>query len=262
MPFGPCGSCWRRWERHRGGDDVTEEHDRLEADGAAYVLGALDADDRAAFEQHLRACASCRRSVADLAPLPELLDRVPLDVIASLDDSFPDEPVPSPPARLLDDVLARAREAQHTARRRRRVRAGVVGAAAALVAAGLVVVLVLLPHRAPQVTDAPRADETVALTAVRPSAMAVDVALTAVPWGTRVTITCSYPPTRGPSYGPRAGYVLVLSDSSGREEQVATWQAVPGRRVSFEAATALSLPAIRGVEVRTEGGAAVLRGHL
>jgi anti-sigma-K factor RskA len=40
---------------------------------AAYLLGKLEADEAAAFEAHLAGCADCRRQLAELRSLPELL---------------------------------------------------------------------------------------------------------------------------------------------------------------------------------------------
>jgi anti-sigma factor RsiW len=42
----------------------------------AYVLGALERDERAHFEQHLRNCPACAAELAEFAALPALLDRV------------------------------------------------------------------------------------------------------------------------------------------------------------------------------------------
>jgi anti-sigma-K factor RskA len=50
---------------------------------AAYVLGKLEADEAAAFEEHLAGCADCRRQLAELRGLPELLAT-----------AAPDTPVP------------------------------------------------------------------------------------------------------------------------------------------------------------------------
>jgi anti-sigma-K factor RskA len=51
-------------------------------DLAGYVLGALDAGEQAAFEQHLAGCDTCRAEVEELQSLPALLDRAapPIEV--------------------------------------------------------------------------------------------------------------------------------------------------------------------------------------
>jgi predicted anti-sigma-YlaC factor YlaD len=46
-------------------------------DLAVYVLGAIDSDDRAKVNEHLRTCLRCRRELASLAAIPALLRRVP-----------------------------------------------------------------------------------------------------------------------------------------------------------------------------------------
>jgi hypothetical protein len=44
-------------------------------DAAGWVLGALDAADVAAFEQHLRTCALCQTTVADFESLARMMDK-------------------------------------------------------------------------------------------------------------------------------------------------------------------------------------------
>jgi anti-sigma factor RsiW len=50
-------------------------HDRFKDASGAYVLGALPADEAAAFEAHLAECRVCRREVEELAQAVELLRR-------------------------------------------------------------------------------------------------------------------------------------------------------------------------------------------
>lgn len=45
----------------------------------AYVLGALDLQERLATEQHLGVCAMCRQELIEVAHLPGLLHRLTLD---------------------------------------------------------------------------------------------------------------------------------------------------------------------------------------
>jgi anti-sigma-K factor RskA len=69
---------------------VNDIHDLL----GAYCTDALDADERAAFEQHLATCAECRDEAADFR-----------EVLAALSDAHPVRP----PSSLEDAVLAGAR---------------------------------------------------------------------------------------------------------------------------------------------------------
>lgn len=67
---------------------------------ASYVLGALDAGEKADFEAHMQSCAACRSDVQDATGTAALL-------------AF-DAPPAAPPAALRERILARAR-AQPTA---------------------------------------------------------------------------------------------------------------------------------------------------
>jgi anti-sigma-K factor RskA len=55
-------------------------------ESGAYVLGILEADDRAAYERHLATCAICQREVADFSGLPNLLARLDPDDLAAIED--------------------------------------------------------------------------------------------------------------------------------------------------------------------------------
>jgi anti-sigma-K factor RskA len=49
------------------------EHEELREQAALYVLGALAAEERAAFEAHLATCAECSAEVRSLAGVPAML---------------------------------------------------------------------------------------------------------------------------------------------------------------------------------------------
>lgn len=53
-------------------DSMAEQHD-CGGDAAAYVLGALDRDEAAAFERHMAGCIVCRDEVATLAQVADAL---------------------------------------------------------------------------------------------------------------------------------------------------------------------------------------------
>jgi hypothetical protein len=67
----------------------------------AYVLGALEPEERRRFEEHLDHCAICTAELAEFATIPALLDR------ARPEDLEPIEVTPSP--ELFDRVSAAAR---------------------------------------------------------------------------------------------------------------------------------------------------------
>lgn len=91
-----------------------------------YVLHALEPDERAAFESHLRACAACRAEVADLRPAAAALADRPL----------------APPPELRERLLRLAAETRPVRHHKRRPvrrpagrRLGVAAAAAAVLLA-------------------------------------------------------------------------------------------------------------------------------
>ena len=49
------------------------EHERHRDDVAAYLLGALNEDERGAFERHLRECDECQDEFDRLQPAAEAL---------------------------------------------------------------------------------------------------------------------------------------------------------------------------------------------
>ena len=83
------------------------------------------------------------------------------------------------------------------------------------------------------------------------------VSLTPVAWGTRLDLTCEYDAPAGHSY--EWTYTMVVRTTDGREEQVATWQALPDKELHVTGATAADADEIAAVEVRGSDGEAVLR---
>jgi predicted anti-sigma-YlaC factor YlaD len=106
-----------------------------------YLVGALDADERAEVEAHLRDCADCRAELAELASLPSMLEQL------SIED-FPLEPFPVPDD-LFDRVAASAREDDERRKRAahsRYRRLTAVAAAVVVIAVGGVGSVVAFHH--------------------------------------------------------------------------------------------------------------------
>lgn len=177
----------------------------------AYVLGALDREERCELEAHLDTCETCRAELERLAPLPGLLSRVSAEEaerFATPEVAADEEPAP-PPAAVLDRVLAAVARRR---RRARRLRAVAVAAALALVAFAAVGGELLRDGGVEQ--PAPlTASALDARTGVRGSAE-----LSARPWGTRVDLRLA-----GVRPGERCR--LVARAVGGRAEVAATWRA-------------------------------------
>ncbi len=229
----------------------------------AYVLGSLAPAERLEFEAHLPGCAECSRGVRELAGLPGLLAQVD---VADLEVPTPDAPLPQ---TLLPALVREVRGEQ----RRRSVLTAAVAAAVAAVFVSALAIGGAFDRSTPTTSAAtPVATPTASRTAPVAEAMLpvgagpvqAAVALTGVAWGTKLDLTCSY--AKGGSgddggyTGPAAAkaYALVVHTREGREEQVATWKALPGKTMRLTGATATGRTDITTVEVRTDDGRVVL----
>lgn len=211
------------------------EHERYADWDAAYALGALSAADRADFEAHLAECERCRSAVAELASTVAALSRVSAEDAQRIADQDADD---AAPVRVL--IAARARR-----RHRRRLAAWAAGIAAAVVVATAVSVSLLLP----------RPVEAVALEPVDGAPVVATVALTSVPWGTRLDVVCAYE-------GYRTGggdYTLTVTSDDGTTSTLSWWKVQAGATARLSAGTGLSEADIRSVEIRDGTGNAVVK---
>lgn len=213
----------------------------------SYVLGSLSPTERREFEAHLDGCEPCSRALRDLAGLPGLLGRIGPDVFEQTEP----EPVP-------ETLLPRLSRAVHRQQQRRTwLTAGIAAAAAVAVTAGGVLALDnngSTPEAGPEPTVSASATPTVDKPLVNTSQdpMVASVALTKVGWGTKLDLTCSYPPSAATYEG--GSYALVVHTADGRTERVATWNGLPGQTMHVNGATAAWLKDIRSVEVRHTDG--------
>ncbi|GAB3837783.1 anti-sigma factor family protein [Kribbella italica] len=206
---------------------------------AAYLLGALSAQDRRAYEEHLRTCADCSAEVASLAGVPGTLAMLPGErALATLD--------PTPPNLLPGLVRAVTRD-----RRKRRFRvAGLVAATAATAAAIGAVVAVPLAREEPE-------GDYVVLAQTVASKLTADARLVEERWGTTIEISCRYDELATPSERAR-GYDLFVTDQSGKTTMIASWTASPGTTVRPAATTKLHRGEIRALDIRSSDTGRIL----
>ena len=222
------------------------EHEAYADWDGAYVMGALTLAERRAYEEHLADCPRCADAVAELGPLPGLLGRLaPEDAEPLIEEAeeVPERllaPAPGPVA-----VLAPAARRRH-----RRVRLALAGLAAAAVVA------VAIPVTLHATGDRP--DETVALRPTATSPLTASVSLTAMSWGTRIDLTCTY----AGSYGAQRAYGLYVIGVDGRATLVSRWHAGPGDTAKTVGSTDLSLSAIGTLQLRAADGAVLLSGSV
>lgn len=205
---------------------------------AAYVLGALAPDERAAFEAHLANCAHCTRAVAELAGVPGLLARLsPTDLA---------DPPPAPDT-LLPRLLGSVR--RHNRRRRLAV---VLAAAAAVLAAVLGTVQLTGTGTGP---GAP----AVAMHRVADVPLSATVSVAAESGGSVLSMQCHY-------WGRYAGagtwttpYALVVTGTDGVRHRLATWRVGPDGNASVSASVGVPPDRIALIELTTATGRTLLR---
>lgn len=218
--------------------------DPFEHDDAAYVLGALSDEERAAFEAHLEECDACARRVAELRPMTGALAVLDEADFAELSDlahaDLATDPVPD---TLLPALL---REVRREQRRRHRVIGALVGVAAACVLALTAVVAWPSTHHN---TGHPLAMHALTATPVQASAT-----LTSLQWGTRIVLSCHYEQ----SYASPYDYTLLVVDKQGVAHQAGSWQLPSDNVTTFVSGTALSRDQISKIEI-TAGTTPILQ---
>jgi hypothetical protein len=204
----------------------------------AYVLGALEREERAGLEAHLETCEVCREELDRLAPLPGLLSRLTLDeaeVLATAGPESSAEPLagaPRPEPAYSAAPLERALFEVARERRRSRLMRAVAAAAALVLAAAVVTGGQLLGGGDGGGGPAPL---TAAASDLRTGVHGA-AELTPEPWGTRVELRLA-----GVRPGQRCR--LVARSAGGRSEVASTWRA--GYLGTAEVPGAVAIPAER-----------------
>ncbi len=215
---------------------------------AAYVMGALDPNDRRAFEEHLGTCARCTAAVSELAGMPGLLAQVPAQQV--LAPRATPEPVP-------DTLLPRLAAAIRKQRLRRRVWTGVVAAAAACLVTGIVLVTSPWSAREPQSTAV-----ALPMTALASVPVTATVRLDPADWGTEVRLECTYrdeSPEPAGKWDARTYTLVVVPKNGGAAQQVSHWTALPGKTVKLTGSTNLTTAQIKELQLVNSRGVALLR---
>ena len=227
---------------------MNPDHARFAEWDSAYVLGALSPAERRDYEEHLETCETCRRSVAELAPMPGLLARLSPERAAALGD----DPEAAVVSGSREDLLAAVRR-EDRRRRTRRARTWWIAAAAAVVLAFVAIAVPLSILRPFDVT------ESVAFESVVDVPLTATATLTPAGWGTRIELDCRYAEDAA-SDAPAEGwpYALVVVDRDGVRSEVSSWRASPGSIARLSAATAVDLDEIASLEIRALGSGDVL----
>lgn len=197
-------------------------------DLGAYLLGALEPEERARLEEHLRGCPSCAAEHAELRSLPALLDRVrPEDLRPA---------VVAPSADLFDRLSAAAAPPP---RRRGRTWALVAALVLAVLGGGVAVVQVAGD-------DADRS--------VTASAGAVRATVTATPVDAGSALVVSVAGMR-----PGEPCSLVAVGTDGTRHAAGTWPASPAGDGTWRGWAPVERADLAAVLLEGEGGRELVR---
>jgi anti-sigma factor RsiW len=221
---------------------MNADHESLRLLLGGYLLGGLDVDDQDTLDAHLVDCAACRDELAQLEPVPELMQRMPVVQQAPV---VPVGVVPSP-ERVVE--LLRRMRAERARTRRTRVR--LLLAAAASVAVLAVGIVQLLPGSGPagpdvltrptvQISAEPLV--TARFVAAAGSALAGEAVLTPKAWGVSIALDMSSLPGDGP--------FMMQIRGPGGVEQAACWGRTPTGRARVIGASSMQLPTVQSVVV-------------
>ncbi|QKE83892.1 anti-sigma factor [Arthrobacter sp. NEB 688] len=219
---------------------MTEDHDELRHLLGPWVLGGLDAADRARFGAHLDGCPVCRAEVEASTPVAGLLRRVPPQEWARPATDG------APPGDLAPLLLAVA--AQRRAGRRRTLALGALAATVALVGG------VALGARLDGPQDPPPVAAAIALAPAPGSGTTGRADLAPRPWGTQLALEVLDLPSTG-------RYALVVHSTDGTRETGATWSATDRARIRVVGATSLPPARIAVLEVVSVEGGTLAEGH-
>ncbi|UWP80931.1 zf-HC2 domain-containing protein [Dactylosporangium fulvum] len=184
---------------------MSADHEEVRPLLGGYVLGGLDDADQFRVDAHLSTCAGCRAEADRLAPVPELLQRLPFDPAAT--------PLESPTRDGLDAFLRRSRPQRLPLGR-------LIGVAAAVAVVLAVAALALWPGSAQTphvaVSASATAGTVVRFVAAAGSGLAGQATLTPRQWGVSVAVELSGLPGEGP-------FAMHVVDRGGQAEQAACW---------------------------------------
>ncbi len=192
-----------------------------------YLVGAIDAQERAEVDAHLAQCPACRDELASLAALPGLMSRLTVDEVLA-------EPL-APDGAMLERLLAAAARERRVGRHRRLLAA----AAAAIFAAGATTAGIAGYHAA-------TAQHWSAVTAAQgPVHMTVQMAK--APTGTFLTLRLSGVPSEEHCR-------LVAVSDTGAREVAGSWEATYAGTAVIKGTTGITYKHLSQLVIETDTG--------
>lgn len=224
------------------------DHDELRRLLGGYLLGGLDEGDTDRLDAHLRDCDACREELELLAPVPELLQRLPDAQRTAGPGASPLISMSArPSAEKVEGLLRRMR----AERSREKKRAGIrwLAAAAVVVAAAVIGFSVVRGDRAstpPQAQPSPQLI-TAQFEPAAGSGMSGQAVLTPKVWGVSVALDV----TRLRGEGP---FLCQVRSMEGEVQQAAIWGPTPSGNAKVIGASSIQLPNVKSVSVADHDG--------
>lgn len=195
-----------------------DEHDALHRLLGGYLLGGLDEADTDRLDEHLHDCADCRAELDRLAPVPEMLQRLPDARHLGGGAPLAVSPSARPSPQNIEGLLSRMRAEKTKQSRVNRVR-WLAAAAVVMIAAAAIGYGIFTNGRVQPGT--PQALPSVELVTTRfqsapGSGLTGSAVLTPKEWGVAIALDVSRMSGNGP-------FLCLMRNKSGGTEQSAVW---------------------------------------
>ena len=217
------------------------DHAEAQQSLGSYVLGALDAPERVAVEEHLKTCAACRAELVGFAGLPGLMGRLTATEAR-------EGRLPPPPSLLPAAIAAVHNEKSREFRRGRRWKAGALAAIGTAVAACAALIVVLSTGTTTAPVPSGRS-----MVSTANSAAAGAISLQTKPWGTQIHLML----TGLPQHETFTAWAI---DASGHHTPAATWRATFNGSADVTGAAPIAPSEIDKVQITTADGITILQG--
>jgi hypothetical protein len=227
---------------------MSDDHDELRRLLGGYLLGGLDDADTDRLDAHLRDCDECRTELERLAPIPELLQRLPETQRANAAAGPILLAVAAKPSPERIEGLLRKMRAERS-RDRRLARVRWLAAAAVVLIAAAVGFGVLNSDRSTPPSPALPSPQlvTARFESAAGSGLSGLAVLTPKVWGVSVALDV----TRLQGNGP---FICQVRNTSGETEQAAIWGPTPTGNAKVIGASSIQLRNVSTIAVADKQG--------
>jgi anti-sigma factor RsiW len=228
---------------------MSADHDELRRLLGGYLLGGLDDGDTDRLDAHLLDCDECRGELDRLAPVPELLQRLP-EAQRENGESGPITLVASakPSPERIESLLRKMRAERSRENRLARVR-WLAAAAVVLIAAAIGVGVLSDRDRGTHTAQPLPSPQlvTVQFESAAGSGLSGEAVLTPKLWGVSVALDVARLQGDGP-------FVCKVRNTSGESQQAAIWGPTPSGSAKVIGASSIQLRNVSSVSVTDVSG--------